>query len=1204
MERTVVRLFSLSCVGMWLTLALSAATNAERWSWQEPHANVRPRGDLEWAPKPFVFQKGESVRHIDYEHGDDSNDGLTRQTPWKHHPWDAGATGKARACTGIHTYVFRRGAVYRGSLTVTEPGEPGNPIRLTSDPAWGDGEAVICGSETVSGWKKGADHKDIPESEKVWYADLDFAPRCVWLVEEGGRVVRIPLARTPNWKVSNFDDIKSEWWYWDYPRKPFDVFTKTSKGKKLHLGIDTKHITKPAEYYQNALVWTEYGWVMGTPYPARVEVVDTQKKGLGFGGQWGGVGSKKIVRYCRYYLEDKPHYLDEAGEFWFDKQGQGGRLCIRLPGDQDPNAAHIEAAKHLNLIDSEGMGHVHITGLSFRFTNVYWGLDAGPWAGKDVDPACIRLLGSGRDIRVANCLFEHVNLPIRMKAVGKQDAIDQIAVCDSEFRYTDHGAIQIADGSDWGDVLPPMGRLYDVRVLRNRLLLIGRRPNRYGQGHALVVENAQTLEVAGNVLDRCYGAGVFLRGAKRSGATTDRPLSRMLVHHNRVIDSMLNTNDWGGIETWQGGPAYVYNNISGNPGGYQYWKHKLPGHRPGGFRFGHAYYLDGAFKNYHFNNIAWGKSKDPASPLGNTSAFQEIHSYQNTFFNNTVYNFVIGSRRQAPHAGRDKFLGNIWHGIGDWTFRHADPARTAADANVADAGKQKSHFAYETNAYTCNVLYDISDKVGVFEASGRWHKSFGAFQKALAKRKSLTSDIGEVASRSSLRDPVDHDFRLAARSAAIDKGVKVFVPWGLYAMVAEWNFYPTNQDPTRIMDEHWYMTPYHVKRDDYYKRPMYPLKTVNIRDDDYARGPLEDWIDGALTLNGKDQYAILRNDQLTKPLTHRAQHKPPNWMTATIPTQIVPGRPFQAKVQLHDVAAGQKLHADLHWSKTNGKFAGTNAWGGPPKEISGEGPYTFTLKPKDKPDLGSFTLTVFVTTAGQWKDHSLIARITIPKSDAGAATGIDTKTVTVGGDKVTKKLTVKGEDLKSPQIHTTSFLIEAYFKTEPGHTGGVLIEKMREAGYALTVNKRGGVTFSVKGAGTSAHLASHARVNDGHWHHIIAEADRESKTLTLYADGKEDATGSGVGAGVSLANSADLHVGGTPEGRCLEGSFDFLRIALGTLADAKTTIEELYAWQFDGPFLRDFTGRPPADGKRDAGALEFSDAGGLPEEPVRRHRPR
>jgi hypothetical protein len=143
-----------------------------------------------------------------------------------------------------------------------------------------------------------------------------------------------------------------------------------------------------------------------------------------------------------------------------------------------------------------------------------------------------------------------------------------------------------------------------------------------------------------------------------------------------------------------------------------------------------------------------------------------------------------------------------------------------------------------------------------------------------------------------------------------------------------------------------------------------------------------------------------------------------------------------------------------------------------------------------------------------------------------------------------------------------------------------------DAGYSLTVNDNGGVTFAVRGNDAAANLASRAKVDDGQWHHVIAEADRETKSLTLYVDGSQDASGAGVDADTSLANRADLYVGGTPRGRCLAGTFEFARIALGTLADARTTIEELVAWQFDGPFLGDWNGRQPADGKRDAGAIE------------------
>ena len=82
----------------------------ETFSWQEAYAKVLPRGDLEWTPMPFHFEKGASLRYIDFDAGNDENDGTTNQAPWKHHPWDSQATGKAKVCRGIHTEIFK-GAV-------------------------------------------------------------------------------------------------------------------------------------------------------------------------------------------------------------------------------------------------------------------------------------------------------------------------------------------------------------------------------------------------------------------------------------------------------------------------------------------------------------------------------------------------------------------------------------------------------------------------------------------------------------------------------------------------------------------------------------------------------------------------------------------------------------------------------------------------------------------------------------------------------------------------------------------------------------------------------------------------------------------------------------------------------------------------------------------------------------------------------------
>ncbi|MDD4191436.1 MAG: laminin G domain-containing protein, partial [Mangrovibacterium sp.] len=1049
---------------------------SKQYSWESAMAKATATGDLLWAPHPFVFETGDVVRYIDFEGGDDQHTGMSKADAWKHHPWDKAATGNAAKWKGICTYVFKKGSVYRGTIQVRESGEPGNPVRFTADPSWGEGEAAIYGSVRITdGWKKGADHPDIPDAANVWFRDLDFAPRTLWMLR-GGEVTRIPIARMPDWKISDPEDVKSEWWPWDYQgsRQYFHVTMKNEEGKELVLGIDTKNLTGPKELYLGAVAWTEFGWVDGTPYPSYVQGFDAEKKGIGFEGYLGSAKSRFIARHHRYYLEDKPHYLDDPdGEYWFDKKGEGGRLYVRLPQNTDPNSVILEAGKETTLVQIEEKDHISISGLSFRFTNVSWNLTELPW-GKEfalkehLYPACIRVWGGGRSITVANCTFAHVNEAVYMKAVKPGFHLDRIAVTDNEIWDTDHGGISVEDGILWGFDMPDdAGHLFDVRILRNQVSRTGQRPQRVGSSNAVNVICGQTVEIAGNIIETPWHAGVNVFGGKLGGNLGDVPLSRILIYQNKVTDGIRTGDDCGNIETWQGGVAYVYNNVSGNPGGFRnasWMDGKDNPDKPGSARFGMAYYLDGAFKNYYFNNIGWGLSKDPWSKMGATTMFQEIISYQNTFFNNTAYNFVKGSRRQAPQAGSNKYLGNIWDGIGDWVFWHTVPARSPIAGNEQDAGPQKGHYALETNAFSGNVFHDITGKYASFKPSGQWHETFEEARDVLRETQAIASDLGVVASLPPMKNPAKHDFSLAENSAATDMGAKVFVPWSLYAMVGEWNFYPAGDDPAKILDEHWYMTPYYVTRGDYYQKPMFHLRGVNIEKEDYVAGPLEDWTNGALRFNGLDQYAVCADSLLNKPFDYTV---------------------------------------NFRWNRQ--------------------------------------------------------------------------------GRKETYR--VAGRDLKSPEIYDSNFLVEIYFKTDPGVTGGVLVKKMDTAGYSLEVNQRGGITFTIKGGGETARLESKARINDGRWHHVIAEADRASGRLTLYINGREDRRGSAIEQGIPLSNQGDLFVGGTPSGNYFKGTLDFLRIGLGTLADSRTDIDELVAWQFRGPFLKDFAGNEPA-GKRDAGALE------------------
>ena len=205
------------------------------YSWEAQQAKVLPNGDLEWAPLPFELVKGSSVRYIDFDGGNDSNDGSTPATAWKRHLWDALATGNAKTGSGIQTYIFKRGVIYRGVLTAKESGAAGNPIRLTSDPDWGTGEAAIYGSVIVTdGWQRAnaTIAPNIPSPELVWYrsiSGIDNPTKVVGEVTPSG-IKRVYLARTPNF-VNTPAEPMQKWWVFTAKAKTGSVLNLTEIGR-------------------------------------------------------------------------------------------------------------------------------------------------------------------------------------------------------------------------------------------------------------------------------------------------------------------------------------------------------------------------------------------------------------------------------------------------------------------------------------------------------------------------------------------------------------------------------------------------------------------------------------------------------------------------------------------------------------------------------------------------------------------------------------------------------------------------------------------------------------------------------------------------------------------------------------------------------------------------------------------------------------
>ena len=185
-----------------------------------------------------------------------------------------------------------------------------------------------------------------------------------------------------------------------------------------------------------------------------------------------------------------------------------------------------------------------------------------------------------------------------------------------------------------------------------------------------------------------------------------------------------------------------------------------------------------------------------------------------------------------------------------------------------------------------------------------------------------------------------------------------------------------------------------------------------------------------------------------------------------------------------------------------------------------------------------------------------------------------------------------GEKRKTVDMDSNDFLIELVFRSEPGHTGGTLVAKRAERGYVLDIGPDGSARLTLD-FGTATYTRSTSQtLNDGSWHHLVAQVTRQgSAGIQLFVDGQPadgPAAGKMQAATASLSNTGDFLVGRSPgaETTYFAGTLDFLRVARGTLTAAKTTITELYRWQFDGPFLKDLYGHPPSGAGRYVGAVE------------------
>ena len=318
------------------------------------------------------------------------------------------------------------------------------------------------------------------------------------------------------------------------------------------------------------------------------------------------------------------------------------------------------------------------------------------------------------------------------------------------------------------------------------------------------------------------------------------------------------------MEHFQGGPIYIYNNITRNS----------VGNRTLGQELGYNLYLDGGFKCYVFNNIIAGLVKTDQPDYYNNCGYFMVFGFMDQLFNNTIYHF--NNALDGSSGNRSNILGNL---MVDCKLSFIGQNRPG-DVSMMGGGDTGAmgRSGIPTMAYANNVFYGSPKTFGVIGGTSKEGAGAGApvfagktleeLRAKLEAEKCRLATIGCNVAAAPLVKPALKDYRPTANFVTKDLGVKYFVPWALARNVGEWNFFKSASNPQVVLGEGFFMTDEYTDRGMYYFIPRNDLSVSDCSAKDYVAGPLEDWIEGALVFDGKDRVASLSHAEMSKSVVY------------------------------------------------------------------------------------------------------------------------------------------------------------------------------------------------------------------------------------------------------------------------------------------------------------------------------------------------
>lgn len=275
--------------------------------------------------------------YVDFEKGDDAHVGTAQESAWKRAPGDPQAAGKAAETKLVAGGIvqFRSGVIYRGNIVVPASGEKANPITYIGT-GWGEGRAVLDGSELVTGWKKCQSPDDAAGAKNfanLYYAEVDAKSAFLLNLHETDVQTQsdafLYIAQDPN-PVDPFFNDRTE------------SMHKVTNENLTHTTVTAPDIFKSdnANHWDGAslLLWINPNRTI------RVQVTgfDPKTGTVTFAPKLAdnAIYPDKRVQYFAVY--NSPHVIDQPGEYAItEPNANGKRRIVLYPRSPDALDARI-----------------------------------------------------------------------------------------------------------------------------------------------------------------------------------------------------------------------------------------------------------------------------------------------------------------------------------------------------------------------------------------------------------------------------------------------------------------------------------------------------------------------------------------------------------------------------------------------------------------------------------------------------------------------------------------------------------------------------------------------------------------------------------------------------------------------------------------------------------------------------------------------